>query len=218
MIAAVADPLDPTSDERARLVGAAWVVLERAGYEGFKVQLLLRETGLSARTFYRHFVDKDELLLALMTDEYARAATRIRAALARADGPDAKVAAWIDEIVQAAGDPKRSARARLFTSQPAVLRRYPDELSSAARLILDPLEDAIREGRTTGVLPWGDPERDPLLVHHLAGAAMAYALADSAGRPVDEVAAEVTGFVLRALGARQVAGTRGERAPRTRHG
>jgi AcrR family transcriptional regulator len=200
MMAAVADRIDPTSDERARLVGAAWMVLERAGYEGFKVQLLLRETGLSARTFYRHFVDKDELLLALMTDEYARVATRIRAVLARADGPDAKVAAWIDEIVQAA------------------VRRYPDELSSAARLILEPLEDAIREGRTTGVLPWGDPECDPLLVHHLAGAAMAQALAGGAGRSVDDVAGEVTGFVLRALGARPVAGTREERAPRTRRG
>ena len=147
MIAAVADPLDPTSDERARLVGAAWVVLERAGYEGFKVQLLLRETGLSARTFYRHFEDKDELLLALMADEYARAATRIRAALARADGPDAKVAAWIDEIVQAAGDPKRSARARLFTSQPAVLRRYPDELSSGGPI--DPRSPPRRHPRGT---------------------------------------------------------------------
>jgi AcrR family transcriptional regulator len=200
MIAAVAEPVDSTSDERARLVRAAWVVLERAGYEGFKVQLLLRETGLSARTFYRHFADKDELLLALMTDEYARVGARIRVALARADGPVAKVAAWVGEIVRAAGDPKRAARARLFTSQPAVMRRYPDELATAARFILEPLEDAIRDGRSTAALPWGDPERDPLLVHHLAGAAMSHALADGVGRSVDEVAAEVTGFVLRALG------------------
>jgi AcrR family transcriptional regulator len=200
MIARMADRLDSTSDERARLVSAASVVLERAGFEGFKVQLLLRETGLSARTFYRHFVDKDELLLALMTDEYARVGARIRIAMARADGPIAKVEAWVAEIVQAAGDPKRAARARLFTSQPAVLRRFPDQLATAARFILEPLEDAIRDGRSMGALPWGDPEGDPVLIHHLAGAAMAHALADKPGPSIDEVAAEVSGFVLRALG------------------
>jgi AcrR family transcriptional regulator len=193
-------------DERASLVRAARVVLERAGWEGFKVQLVLRETGLSARTFYRHFAGKEELLLVLMQDEYARSGARLRAAMARAEGPAEKVAAWIDEIVQAAGDPRRAARARLFTSQPAVLRRFPDEVDAAARLVLEPLADAIREGRSTGVLPSGDPDRDPQMVHQLAGAAMSRALARSDGVTdrvaVDDVAAEVTDFVLRALGGR----------------
>jgi AcrR family transcriptional regulator len=193
-------PEAPDADERARLIGAAWVVLERAGFEGFKVQLLLRETGLSARRFYRHFADKDELVLTLVQDEYARSGARIQRAIARADDPAAKVSAWINEIVQAAGDPKRAARARLFTSLPAVLRRFPAEVDAAARLVLDPLESAIREGRDTGVLPLGDPERDPPLVHHLAGAAMTHALGDASGRSADDVAHHVTSFVLRALG------------------
>jgi AcrR family transcriptional regulator len=188
------------ADERARFVRAARVVLERAGYDGFKVQLLLRETGLSARTFYRHFGNKEKLLLVLMQDEYARSGARVRAAMARAEGPAEQVAAWIDEIVQAAGDPKRAARARLFTSLPTVLRRFPHEVGEAARLVLDPLEDAIREGRSTGVFPWGDPTVDPELVQHLAGAAMSHALADSDERSADEAAADVTRFVLRALG------------------
>jgi AcrR family transcriptional regulator len=189
-------------DERAELVRAARVVLERAGYEGFKVQLLLRETGLSARTFYRHFAGKDDLLLVLMQDEYARSGARVRAAVARADGAARKVGAWIEEIVQAASDPRRAARARLFTSQPAVLRRFPDEVAAAARLVLEPLAEAIREGRSTGELPGGDPDRDPELILQLAGAAMSQALAEGRDQSVDEVAADVTGFVLRALGAR----------------
>ncbi|HZA00494.1 MAG TPA: TetR/AcrR family transcriptional regulator [Acidimicrobiales bacterium] len=189
-------------DERASLVRAAQVVLERAGWEDFKVQLLLRETGLSARTFYRHFAGKEELFLVLMQGEYARSAARIRTAMAREDGPARKIAAWIDELVQAAGDPRRAARARLFTSQPAVLRHYPDKVAEAARLVLEPLADAIREGRSTGELPDGDPDRDPELIHQLAGTAMARALAHSREESVDEVTADVTGFVLRALGFR----------------
>jgi TetR/AcrR family transcriptional regulator len=195
------DDVSAGDDERARLVRAARAVLERAGWEGFKVQLVLRETGLSARTFYRHFAGKEELLLVLMEDEYARSGARVRAAVARAAGPAAKVGAWIDEIVQAAGDPRRAARARLFTSQPAVLRRFPGEVAAAARLVLEPLEDAIRDGRSIGELPRGDPDRDPRLVLQLAGAAMSHALARGGERSVDDVAAEVTDFVLRALGA-----------------
>jgi TetR/AcrR family transcriptional regulator len=198
----VADPAGPeAAEERACLVRAARVVLERAGWEGFKVQLLLRETGLSARTFYRHFAGKDELLLTLMQDEYARSGGRVRSAVAGASGPAGKVAAWIAEIVQAAGDPRRAARARLFTSHPAVLRRFPDEVAAAARLVLQPLEEAIREGRSTGALPIGDPDRDPHLILQLAGTAMSEALASSHDHSVDAVAAEVTDFVLRALGS-----------------
>jgi AcrR family transcriptional regulator len=189
-----------TNDERARLVGAAWVVLERAGFEGFKVQLLLRETGLSARAFYRHFADKEELLLTLMQDEYSRSGARVRMVLAGVDEPAAKVAAWVHEIIEAAGDPRRVARARLFTSQAAVLRRFPDQVAAAARLVLEPLEAAIREGRSSGALPWGDPDRDPPMVHQLTGAVMAHALAGGAGRSVDQLAADATSFVLRALG------------------
>ena len=81
------------------------------------------------------------------------------------------------------------------------MRRFPDQLSSAARFILGPLEDAIRDGRSSGVLPLGDPERGPWIVHHLAGAAMAHAFATRVGPSVDDIAAEVTGFVLRALGS-----------------
>ncbi len=125
---------DVAADERSRLIGAAWTVLERSGYAGFKVQLLLRETGLSARTFYRHFADKDELLLALMTDEYARVGRRIDAALSARRSPDERVVG----VGARDRDGRRrpgyaAARARLFTSQPAVLRRFPTSGSRRRR-------------------------------------------------------------------------------------
>jgi AcrR family transcriptional regulator len=188
-------------DERARFVAAAWTVLERAGFEGFKVQLLLRETGLSARAFYRHFADKEELLLLLMQDEYSRSARRARAAVTAAGDPPGQVAAWIDEVVQAANTPQRAARARLFTSQPAVVRHFPEQLDAAARLLLEPLEDAIRRGRNEGVFPWGQPEGDAKLILQLAAGAMIDALADRADLAVDDAGTRVTAFALRALGS-----------------
>jgi AcrR family transcriptional regulator len=195
-----------TEDERASFVAAAWTVLERAGFEGFKVQLLLRETGLSARAFYRHFADKDELLVVLMQDEYSRSARRAREAVAAADDPPGQVAAWIDDVMQAANTPQRAARARLFTSQPAVVRRFPEQLDAAARLLLEPLEDAIRRGHGDGVFPWADPPSDAKLILQLAASAMVDALADRADPgvhvAVDDAVARVTDFALRALGSR----------------
>jgi AcrR family transcriptional regulator len=188
-------------DEQARFIAAAWTVLERAGFEGFKVQLLLRETGLSARAFYRHFADKEELLLLLMQDEYSRSARRAHAAVAAADDPPDQVAAWIDEVVQAANTPQRAARARLFTSQPAVVRRFPEQLDAAARLLLEPLEDAIRRGRDEGVFAWAEPQGDAKLILQLAASAMIDALADRADSAIDDAIARVTDFALRALGS-----------------
>ncbi len=211
---------DNRPDERARLIGAAWTVLERSGYEGFKVQLLLRETGLSARTFYRHFSDKDELFLALMADEYARVGRLVGAQIAHATAPDERVAAWVRAIVLAAGDPRRAARARLFTSQPAVLLRFPEQLSRAAQAVLDPLVQAITAGHDAGLFPLADPARDPALIHDLAGAAMSTALAHPSD--VETIADSVADFVLRALGmagpVRRAERSRGGRAPRSSPG
>ena len=50
--------------------------------------------------------------------------------------------AWIAELVHAADHPRRAARARLFTAQQAVMRRFPDEVATATRLVVEPLEDA----------------------------------------------------------------------------
>lgn len=187
-------------DERDRLIAAAWKVLERADFEGFKVQLLLRETGLSARAFYRQFSDKDELLLVLMLSEYSRSAKRAWTAVSQAPHPPAKVRAWINELILAAGDPRRVARARLFTSQPGVVRRFADRLHAGAQLMLDPLEQAIGQGCQQGLFPWAEPVRDARLVMSLASSAMVNALADHPDGSVEESVAEVSDFALRALG------------------
>src|SRR4051812_47980450 len=66
------DP-EPTPDEADRLVRAAWDVLARTGFEGFKVASVIRAAGSSTKGFYRHFASKDEMLLALLIDETNRA-------------------------------------------------------------------------------------------------------------------------------------------------
>ena len=189
-----------TSDERSQIVRAAWTVLERSGLEGFKVQLVMREAGISARSFYRHFTDKDALLLALLRDEMARAASHLRAAVAAADDPLAKVEAWIRGIIGAAADPRRVDRARLFSSQQAVMRRFPVEVDEGVRLLTEPLQSAVEEGRAMGVFPWAEAPRDAALIYRLAGGSMTDSLADPPGRAFGDIVSTTIGFALRALG------------------
>jgi AcrR family transcriptional regulator len=186
--------------DRQALIGAAWRVLERAGFEGFKVQRVMREAGVSARTFYRHFPDKDELLVELMRDEMARAGALLRAAVAAADDPVEQVRAWVGVIIGAAADPRRVARARLFSAQQPLFRRFPGQLAEGTQLLVAPLREAIARGVATGVFPWAEPDRDAALIAVLAGGEMVQSLAQVDAPDVEGVVARTTAFVVRALG------------------
>jgi TetR/AcrR family transcriptional regulator len=194
---------EPSSEERARLIRAAWTVVRRSGFEGIKVQLVLKEAGLSARTFYRHFSDKDSLLIALVEDEYGAASRRLRQAVADApDEPAAQVAAWIREMLLAADDPARAPRTRLFSSYHLLMGRFPGLLVRSTQMILDPLESSIRRGQEKGVFGGNDAHQDAQQVGRLAAGALTEHLAgasDSAG--IEALMDSTVRFALRALKA-----------------
>jgi AcrR family transcriptional regulator len=190
--------IDP---ERQRILEATWTVLARSGFEGFKVQLVLREAGVSARTFYRHFADKDALFLAVTGEEMSRAAPRIRAAVERAQNPVDRVAAWIRSVIGAAGDPKRAARTRLFVSLQTINRRFPGEVATGTESLYESLLETIAAGKEAGIFPWADPARDAVLIHVLVGGLLSdAALADDPTLPLETVIQDATKFSLRALG------------------
>jgi AcrR family transcriptional regulator len=190
-----------TDEERESILRATWIVLGRSGFEGFKVQLVLREAGVSARTFYRLYADKDELFLALLHEEMSRAAPRIRTAVERADGPVDRVAAWVRSVIGGASDPRRAARTRLFGSLQTVQRRFPREVAPGMEGLRQPLLDAIIDGKDDGTFPWADPERDAVLVYELVGGLLSdLALAIPPTQPLETVIRDATDFTLRALG------------------
>lgn len=192
-----------SADERAALMRAAWTVLERSGFEGLKVQLVLREADVSAREFYRHFTDKDALLIALIQDEMARAGAQLGDAVASAEEPAEQVAAWIARVIDAAGDPRRVDRARLFSTQQSVMRNFPDEVRRGTEHLVAPLRAAIERGVDTGAFPLvADAARDASLVYALTGNELSEALTEASDTPLNDRIAATIGFVLRAFGAR----------------
>ena len=187
------------SEERARLVRAAWTVARRSGFDGIKVQLVMKESGLSARTFYRHFADKDSLLVALIEDEYEAASRRLRRALSEADeDPVGRVSAWIREMLLAAADPERAPRTRLFSSYHSMMGRVPGALLRSNQMIIEPLETAVRRGEAAGVFVGNDPHGDARQVARLtAGALNEYLAGEDSG--IEHLIDSVIGFALRAL-------------------
>ena len=75
-----APPLEVRQDrQRARLFAAAAAVFARVGYADATAEAIAREAGMSKATFYEHFANKEECILALF-DEAAAQVTRAMAA------------------------------------------------------------------------------------------------------------------------------------------
>src|SRR5215207_2143259 len=88
--------------ERTRLLTAAMEVLQRSGWWGFKVESVLRQAGLSTRSFYRHFEKKSDLLLALLEFELGGAAVNLRRVTTVAASPSDKVRAFVSAMIDLA--------------------------------------------------------------------------------------------------------------------
>jgi AcrR family transcriptional regulator len=73
------------SVQRRRLFEAAAAVFARSGYAEASAEAISREAGMSKATFYEHFANKEECILALFDE----AATEVTRALVNASADDA---------------------------------------------------------------------------------------------------------------------------------
>src|SRR4051812_14273721 len=104
------------ADELQMLFDAAFAVMQRSGTPDVTVADILREAGMSTRSFYRHFGSKDDLLLAMYRREAEAASARLQAAVDAATSPKAALEAWIDAILAIGFSRRRAARAALLGS------------------------------------------------------------------------------------------------------
>lgn len=193
-------------DEISRLVEATYTVMARSGDLSPTVRDILSEAELSNQAFYRHFRSKDELLLVVLDDGRRRLVEHLERRMNRADGPVGEIDAWIRGAMAQAADPEAAARTRPFVADVGRLAdRYPDEQRSSERLLLEPLEAAIRSAETQGLASPLDPPRDAMAVYGLTLQAMeAHIRADT--RPSRPEIAHLVSFALTALGVEVDAG------------
>ena len=184
------------------LLMAARDVLEERGYDGLRVEDILREAGLSTRAFYRHFSGKDALFLSLFEQESARADLRLRTRVEQAGGPVEAVREWVTAVLAVVYDPRLAKRAQLFAGERGSLaRRFPEEIDRLNRRQLEPLEAAIEAGRTGGAFPFADPANDARAIHHLCNGLIDDHLYGATTLSRSDAVALATRFALGALRA-----------------
>ena len=192
-----------TENERSRFLRAAMDVLQRNGWWGFKVESVLRQAGLSTRSFYRHFEKKSDLLLALLEYELGGAAVNLRRVTAAAATPSDKVRAYVAATMDMAYREDLVKPSSLFASHwREMLPEYPDAFDRCVAEMMAPLVEAIREGIANGEFTSEDPEADAVAVFYLVAGVTADQATLGGVTPREQLEHVVMPFIQRAIGLR----------------
>jgi AcrR family transcriptional regulator len=190
----VPSDLDPTTSS---IVAAAWTVLERAGYEGFKVERVVREARVSPRVFYRRFRGKHDLLMTLVEESTGHVARKVADAVAVETDPAARVEGWMRAFLAWCG-PGRAPATRLFLRELVALsEEYPERVDRVDGELRESLIGALAQGAETGRFRSLDVEADARAIQWVCTNLAVRSLSTPTIEP--ETAAAVR-FVLAALG------------------
>jgi AcrR family transcriptional regulator len=167
-------------ETRARLVAAAADVFNREGYDGTDSNRIAAAAGYSPGTFYKHFVDKKQIFLAVYAEWVAAEWRALADTLADTDS-DAELAARIVDIFVAHHRKWRGIRASLRRLV-AVDEEVRDFYREQRKVQLAELA-SLRRRRARG-----SRERDALLLFTVERAADSLADGEAAALELDRVA------------------------------
>lgn len=189
--------------ERNRLLSAAMQVLQRSGWWGFKVESVLRQAGLSTRSFYRHFEKKSDLLLALLEHELGGAAIKLQRVTAAAHTPSDKVRAFVAATIDMAYREELAKPSSLFASHwRELLPEYPEAIDRCTERMMAPLVEAIADGRARGEFQSDDPVADAKAIFFFVSSLTADQATLGGATPRAEIEHIVMPFISRAVGLR----------------
>ena len=83
------------AQQREALLDAAEAILLEAGHGALTFGALGQRTGLARNSIYRYFTSRDDLIAALCERDMPRWLEDLEAAMAAADGQDARIAAFV---------------------------------------------------------------------------------------------------------------------------
>ncbi|MFJ5925108.1 TetR/AcrR family transcriptional regulator [Kitasatospora sp. NPDC092948] len=182
---------DHRAQQRRALVDAARALLESEGdAAAVTFAAVARSTGLARNSVYKYFADRAELLAAVVRESAPRWTERITAAMAAAETPEQRVAAYVRAQCELVRDGEhRIARALAGDRDAAALR---EAAGHAHRELLTPLTAALAE------LGDHEPEFTAQLLQGLVNAAVT---ALESGAPYDTTTDRTTAMAVAALNA-----------------
>jgi AcrR family transcriptional regulator len=147
-----APPLEVRLDvQRRRLFAAASALIVREGYEGVTAEAIAREASMSKATFYEHFANKEECVLALLDEGATELTLQLARAADRAPAEDYEehVRRNVRAFLQTVADHPATARALLV--EIAGARRAAERREAALEAFAEGLlRDNARQARQTG--------------------------------------------------------------------
>lgn len=194
--------MSTSAHPRERLIAAAWDVLKRTDFDGFKVASVIRKAGVSTKTFYRYFASKDEMLVELLRDEARRGSARISRLVGGIDDPELCIRAWIDATMSAAALPELRARTELFSGLARQRVGPPSVFADIRGELIAPLIAAIEDGVRSGRFTSADSAADAARIHGMCNSAVTDIVAGDGATDPDEIIGSIHDFALRALTAR----------------
>jgi AcrR family transcriptional regulator len=148
------------------LVDATFDVIAATGSLDPPIRPILETAQLSRQVFYRHFGSKDELLLVVLDESRQIVAAYLRKRVARAEGPIAKLRAYIDGVLRQAQDAEASRRTRPFAVTGRRLEaRFPEQYTRSQLVLTEPLACVIREGVQEGVFESRQTDEDAQIIY-----------------------------------------------------
>ncbi|MFF0292739.1 TetR/AcrR family transcriptional regulator [Kitasatospora sp. NPDC004614] len=182
---------DHRAQQRRALVTAARELLETEGdAAAVTFTAVARRTGLARNSVYKYFADRAELLAAVVQESTPRWTERITAAMAAADTPELRVAAYVRAQCELVRDGEhRIARALAGDRDAAALR---EAAGHAHHELLAPLLQALTDLGDTS------PELTARLLQGLVNAAVT---ALESGAPYHPTTDRTTTLAVAALTA-----------------
>ena len=134
------------SVQRTRLFEAAAAVFARAGYAEASAEAIAREAGMSKATFYEHFANKEECILALFDAAAGGVYDGVSASLGTGETSDLRVHQGVRAVLTALvafPDHARTLLVEIIGAGPRAMERRDAVLQSFADLIVRENELAV---------------------------------------------------------------------------
>jgi AcrR family transcriptional regulator len=181
------------TQEVERILAAAVRVMERVAPEPPRVSDIVAEAGSSNKAFYRYFVGKDDVILAVMERGVAIVVSYLQHQMTKEPTPAGQVQRWIEGALAQVADPHLIGMSRAAAGQVSTTADW----RAADDEILRPMRDLLTE--PVAALGSKDVARDADAVFHCTVTAMRRYL-DSAQRPGSDDVDHLVRFCLRGLG------------------
>lgn len=194
-------PARSRSEQQAfALLEAARDLIAEHGSPQFTVRQVLERSGLAAKTFYRHFGSKDDLLLAVMEEDLNKGALILASMVDEHTDPRSRLRAYVTGLVGFLSvDVARPYMSVMAHEQLRLAGRDPEAVRRVTSPLIDLLERELEAAAAAGVVRPESIPLDTLTVFHLVVSQIQALLLGQIGGDAVELGEYTWAFVESAL-------------------